>query len=202
MPYLLLSVGCFLFIISMLLLFIPAFHVHDLNAVIWMSQHRTDSMNNFATVLSTIGGMPGVLFLATLWCLCLTWYKKYTNIVFIVTGLSGSFATAWLLKFVFSRPRPPEMYHLVESYGASFPSAHSFYAATLGCLAIYLSMKHTAHKLIFLCALIWILMMGVSRVYLGVHYPTDVLSGWSISFIWISLLYLLFTQNSKVQTND
>ena len=201
MPYLLLGVGFFLFIFSVLMLFIPSLHHFDLVMVEWMSQHRTVQLNTISITLSVMGGMPFVLFLTTIWCLHQAWCKKYTNIVFTSLGLIGSIATVWLLKYIISRPRPPEMYHLVNSYGASFPSAHSIYAAALGCLAIYLSQKHPQHTLICLCAFIWLLIMGFSRVYLGVHFPSDVLAGWSISFIWITLLYMLYAKFSRAKTN-
>ena len=201
MPYLLLGVGFFLFIFSVLTLFTPSLHHFDLVMVEWMSQHRTVQLNTISITLSVMGGMPFVLFLTTIWCLHQAWCKKYTNIVFTSLGLIGSIATVWLLKYIISRPRPPEMYHLVNSYGASFPSAHSIYAAALGCLAIYLSQKHPQHTLICLCAFIWLLIMGFSRVYLGVHFPSDVLAGWSISFIWITLLYMLYAKFSRAKTN-
>ena len=201
MPYLLLGVGFFLFIFSVLILFIPSLHHFDLVIVEWMSQHRTVQLNTISITLSVMGGMPFVLFLTTIWCLHQAWCKKYTNIVFTSLGLIGSIATVWLLKYIISRPRPLEMYHLVNSYGASFSSAHSIYAAALGCLAIYLSQKHPQHTLICLCAFIWLLIMGFSRVYLGVHFPSDVLAGWSISFIWITLLYMLYAKFSRAKTN-
>lgn len=201
MPYLLLYAGFFLFIFSVLMLFTPSLNPFDLVMVEWMSQHRTVQLNTISTTLSAIGGMPFVLFLTTIWCLYQAWYKKYTNVVFISLGLIGSIATAWLLKYIISRPRPPEIYHLVQSYGASFPSAHSVYAATLGCLAIYLSLEHPKHRLIWLCAFIWLLIMGISRIYLGVHFPSDVLAGWSIGFIWITLLHMLYVKFSRAKTN-
>ena len=201
MPYLLLYAGFFLFIFSVLMLFTPSLNPFDLVMVEWMSQHRTVQLNTISITLSVMGGMPFVLFLTTIWCLHQAWCKKYTNIVFTSLGLIGSIATVWLLKYIISRPRPLEMYHLVNSYGASFPSAHSIYAAALGCLAIYLSQKHPQHTLICLCAFIWLLIMGFSRVYLGVHFPSDVLAGWSISFIWITLLYMLYAKFSRAKTN-
>ncbi|CAB1210531.1 phosphatase PAP2 family protein [Acinetobacter bouvetii] len=201
MPYMLLGVGFLLFIFSILMLLIPSLHQLDLVIVQWMSQHRSNAVNMIFITLSTLGGMPFVLFLTTVWCVHQGWYKKYTNVVFISLGLIGSSATVWLLKYLISRPRPPEMYHLVNSYGASFPSAHSIYAATLGCLAIYLGQKHPKHTLICICAFIWLLLMGISRVYLGVHFPSDVLAGWSIGFIWITLLYLLYAKFSRAKTN-
>jgi len=201
MPYLLLGVGFFLFIFSILMLAFPSLNLFDWVMIEWLSQHRTLSLNRIFIALSTIGGMPFVLFLTTIWCLHQAWYKKYTNVIFISLGLIGSIATVWLLKYVISRPRPPEMYHLVQSYGASFPSAHSIYAAALGCLAIYLSQKHPQHTLICICAFVWLFIMGISRVYLGVHFPSDVLAGWSIGFIWITLLYLLYVKFSRAKTN-
>ncbi|MGE8560689.1 MAG: phosphatase PAP2 family protein [Acinetobacter sp.] len=201
MPYLLLGVGFFLFIFSVLMLFIPSLNHFDLAMVEWISQHRTAQLNTISITLSVIGGMPFVLFLTTIWCLHQAWYKKYANVIFISLGLIGSIATVWLLKYIISRPRPPEIYHLVQSYGASFPSAHSVYAATLGCLAIYLSLEHPKYQIVYLLAFMWLLIMGVSRVYLGVHFPSDVLAGWSISFIWITLLYVLYTKFSRSKTN-
>ena len=189
MPKLLLSLGLFLLLISVLILNLPAFHVYDISAVRWMYEHRTPFFNVLAQGFSAAGGMPFVLFLTVLWCLHQAWYKNYSNIVFISIGIIGSICIAWMLKYVVSRPRPPEMYFLVQTYGDSFPSGHSLYAAALGCLTIYVSLQHSKHKLICLFASIWILLMGISRVYAGAHFPSDVLSGWSISFIWITLLY-------------
>lgn len=189
MPRLLLSLGLFLLLISVLILKLPAFHVFDMGAVQWMYEHRTPFFNVLAQGFSAAGGMPFVLFLTVLWCLHQAWYKNYSNTVFISIGIIGSICIAWMLKYVVSRPRPPEMYFLVQTYGDSFPSGHSLYAAALGCLAIYVSLQHSKHKLICLFASIWILLMGISRVYAGAHFPSDVLSGWSISFIWITLLY-------------
>ena len=197
MPRMLLLVGCFVLIISVLSLNSAQFNQFDLTSVEWMSQHRFAVFNQIAIGLSVLGGMPFVLFLTSLWCLYLAWYKKYTEIVFISIGIFGSISFAWLLKFTFIRPRPPEIYHLVASYGSSFPSAHSCYAAALGCLMILIYRQHARHKLITLLAFIWMLSMGISRVYVGVHFPSDVLSGWSISFIWIALLYLAYIKSSK-----
>jgi len=201
MPYLLLFIGIILFIISILVLFFQPLTSLDLTIVENFSTLRTEPINKFAILLSALGGMPFVLFLTCLWCFHRAWYKKYRDVVFIGLGVVGSIASAWLLKFLISRPRPPEMFHLVTSYGASFPSAHSMYAATLACLAIFLSRPFSAHRHVVCIALLWMLMMGISRVYLGVHFPSDVLAGWSISIIWISLLYIMYGRYNQSNTN-
>ncbi|ANF82293.1 phosphatidylglycerophosphatase [Acinetobacter sp. NCu2D-2] len=195
MPYLLLGVGFLLFIISLLMLFFTPFQHIDMMSVEWMSLHRTSVFNQFTKTLSALGGMPFVLLFTTLWSIYLVWYKKYANIIFICIGIFGGISLSWLLKFVFSRPRPAEQFHLVESFGSSFPSAHSAYAACFAALMFLIFQQHKWRNLIFVCALMWLLIMGISRVYLGVHFPSDVISGWSISFIWISALYLLMAKH-------
>ncbi|TSH70852.1 phosphatase PAP2 family protein [Acinetobacter sp. RF15A] len=192
MPYLLLFVGILLLIFSVLLLNIAALSRLDLLSMQWLSEYRTQILNQIAQSLSVIGGMPFVLFLSTLWCISLLWYKKYASVIFICIGVIGGILLAWLLKFVIARPRPPASFHLVESFGSSFPSAHSLYAACLSCLAIYIYRQHSRHTIIIMIAVGWLLIMGISRVYLGVHFPSDVISGWSISFIWISLWYMVW----------
>jgi undecaprenyl-diphosphatase len=191
MPYCLLSLGCLLLFFSVLILNIPMLSQFDLAIVSSLSQHRTATFTQISSSLSLLGSTPFALFFATLWCFYLAWYKKYSKILLISFALIGSMSCIWLLKYLIARPRPPEIYHLVDSYGSSFPSAHSAYAATLACLVIFVSKQQRSYKVCVVLATLWILAMGSSRVYLGVHYPSDVMSGWGISFIWISILYLL-----------
>ena len=192
MHYLLLIVGILFLIFSVLFLDIATLSQLDVLAIEWISGYRTEFLNQINQSLSVIGGMPFVLFLSTLWCIALLWYKKHTSVIFICIGIIGGILLAWLLKFAIARPRPPESLHLVESFGSSFPSAHSLYAACLACLAIYMYRQHSRFTIIMIGAGLWMLMMGISRVYLGVHFPSDVISGWSISFIWISLWYMVW----------
>ena len=198
MPYLLLSLGVFLLIISVLILSIGILQPLDSVSVEWLSLHRTALFNQITKALSLLGGMPFVLLFTTLWCLYLVWYKKYANIIFICIGIFGGISLSWLLKLLCARPRPIEHFHLVESYGSSFPSAHSAYAACFAALVLLIYQKHPQRLILVLLALIWMCAMGISRVYLGVHFPSDVISGWSISFIWVSALFLFMTNKGLI----
>lgn len=191
MPYVLCIAGIFCLIFSTFALYHPDFSGIDLQIVEWMRLQRTEAFNRICSALSVIGGMPFVLLLTTLWCIYLVWYKKYASIIFICAGMCGVILLVWLLKFLFARTRPPEYLHMVDSVGGSFPSAHSSYAACLACLSLYVYLQHPRRNMVAVYAMLWLLVMGISRVYLGVHYPSDVLAGWSISFIWVSCLYLI-----------
>ena len=191
MPYLLLIIGCIGLIFSSIGLYIPSIQRFDHSTVAWISLHRSFFLNDFSVSLSYIGGLPFTLLLCSVGCVYFYWKKKIANILFIGVGISGSVALGWSLKYLVDRPRPDMMYQMVKTYGASFPSAHSLYAAILACSIIFIFHKHNRIKLICLAAFLWILSMGVSRVYLGAHFPTDVLAGWGIGFIWAAILWFI-----------
>ena len=191
MPYFLIFVGGLGLIISTLGIYIQEIQQLDIAAVMWMNLHHTVILTPIMVFLSKIGGLAGTLIACTLWCIYLYKSKRYAQILFVSLGFIGGACIGWILKFLFNRPRPDAMYQLVETYGASFPSAHSLYAAVLSCLVMFLFYRHHQAKIILCLACLWFIGMGVSRVYLGAHFPTDVLAGWSIALIWITLLWLL-----------
>ncbi|WP_458462306.1 phosphatase PAP2 family protein [Paenibacillus sp.] len=115
---------------------------------------------------------------------------------FIIYGyaISGSFAMMWilntLLKEFFRRGRP-ELDHLLAVHGYSFPSGHAMISMGFyGMLFVIWAMERQRHAssawwLPVLCGIIFILWIGLSRIMLGVHYPTDVFTGFSAGLAWI-----------------
>ena len=99
------------------------------------------------------------------------------------------------LKYGFARPRPDLIAHEAHVYTASFPSGHSVMAAatylTLGALLAQVQSRR--HQKMFLLGLGMTLavLVGISRVYLGVHWPTDVLAGWTVGAGWAALVWLV-----------
>ncbi|ENW82928.1 hypothetical protein F909_01205 [Acinetobacter sp. ANC 3929] len=168
----------------------------DLFSVQALFEHRSFTLNHVTILLSRLGGMPFLLFLTTFLCIYQIWMKNYKNVIFISFSVGGSIVIGWLLKWSIDRPRPLEFYHLVQSYGASFPSAHSLYAAILASLAMLLCRQYKHRNSVILVSTLWFISMGISRVYAGVHYPTDVLAGWGIGLIWTSLLWFWLFQSN------
>nr|WP_111894776.1 phosphatase PAP2 family protein [Acinetobacter sp. MB5] len=192
MPYLILCIGCVFFIFSVSVLNLTHTQILDNQIVRILSQHRIEWLDPIAKCLSYVGGMPFVLIFTTLWCVYWFRIQHYALAFTIIFAVTGSGIFGWILKWSFNRPRPASIYHMVNSYGASFPSAHSVYAATLACLAIMIYQQHQHFHSIALMSCIWFIFMGISRVYLGVHYPTDVLAGWGIGCFWTALIWLGF----------
>ncbi len=110
---------------------------------------------------------------------------------FLILSIGSGEAVAVLLKDVFDRPRPEIVPHAAYASSTSFPSGHSMMSAlTYLTLAVMLagSRKRKRMKAFFLImAALVVLLIGVSRVYLGVHWPTDVLAGWTAGGVWALL---------------
>lgn len=110
------------------------------------------------------------------------WYSLKVPVVAL-----GSITLNIILKYFFDRPRP--LMPLVEASGLSFPSGHSMVAASFYGLIIYLAWKHIERPVLryfavgFLVA--FVIVIGFTRIYLRVHYATDVLAGFAAGFLWV-----------------
>jgi undecaprenyl-diphosphatase len=114
----------------------------------------------------------------------------------LATALSCA-SVAWaidLVKWDVARPRPTIVPHLVEVGNTSFPSGHAAGSAaiylTLAALASQVVAERRARHALLVMAVLLTGMIGVSRVYLGVHWPSDVLAGWSFGTVWALACWL------------
>lgn len=145
--------------------------------------------------LSALGG-PTVLTLLVLLVIGYLLLNRQPRMaLFLVACIGGGSAVAAVLKQIFVRERPHVVPHLAEVTSASFPSGHSMVSSvvylTLGAL-IARTMAHRHEKLYFiLAALLLSFLVGVSRVFLGVHFPTDVLGGWAAGTGWALLCWMV-----------
>jgi undecaprenyl-diphosphatase len=134
-------------------------------------------------------GSVGVLVLATLAAvgfLMLAQLRRAAVVVLIAIG--SGVLVSMLLKLGFNRPRPDLVAHGTLVSSASFPSGHSMMSAvvylTLGSLVARVVPGTRLRIYIVAVAVLLTLLVGVSRVYLGVHWPTDVLAGWLAGAVW------------------
>jgi undecaprenyl-diphosphatase len=132
--------------------------------------------------------------------------RRYSAMVFVVGAVVSGLILSVVLKSAFERPRPELVPHLMRAYFSSFPSGHSMMSAVVyGTLGSLLSSLVTLRRLKFyflaLAAIIAIL-VGLSRIYLGVHYPTDVMAGWSAGLAWSTLCWLVSRRLKREGTID
>jgi undecaprenyl-diphosphatase len=111
----------------------------------------------------------------------------------LLAAMLGGIAASTMLKSIFGRPRPDLPLHQVDVYSSSFPSGHAVMAAvtylTLGAMFARGLRTHVLKAYVMLVALALTLLVGVSRVYLGVHWPSDVVGGWSLGAAWALLCW-------------
>lgn len=120
--------------------------------------------------------------------------RKWLSALLLVISFGGGMALNSLLKLGFDRPRPELVAHLVEVHTASFPSGHAMLSAacylTLGTLLAGVTPTKRLKAYILGVAIALTLLIGGSRVYLGVHWPTDVLAGWCLGAAWAMACWL------------
>jgi undecaprenyl-diphosphatase len=123
--------------------------------------------------------------------------RHRTAMVVLVTCASGELLTS-VMKQLFNRPRPTVVPHLRLVYSTSFPSGHAMESAlvylTLAAILMRASDTRSTKIYILAIAILLTLLTGISRVFLGVHYPTDVIGGWIVGFLWASVCWLVAQQ--------
>ncbi|GLK68039.1 phosphatase PAP2 family protein [Hansschlegelia plantiphila] len=143
--------------------------------------------------ITSLGGVTVLTMIATLVVAYLVVTARYANAALVTASVVGGAILTRAMKFSFARPRPELVDHLVPVSSMSFPSGHAMTSAitylTLGALLARTEKRFRVRALIFSVAVLLTLAIGVSRVYLGVHYPTDVLAGWSLGGAWALLCW-------------
>lgn len=115
--------------------------------------------------------------------------KYYISKLLLVSSL-GSWVLNYVLKLIVNRSRPFDFF-LVEQGGLSYPSGHSMVSMSLYLTFAYLISKDEyfkdKNKIIYTAALLDVLLMGISRMYLGVHWPTDIIGGFIMGYIFFQV---------------
>lgn len=156
----------------------------------WLQETARDVTSLGSTIVLGIitFAVVGYLFLA-----------RRPGVAWLMLGaVLGGVALNNLLKFAFARPRPDFVTcAAARVFTTSFPSGHATLSAitylTMGALLARMHPSLTIRIYLMLGAVFLILLIGISRIYLGVHYPTDVLGGWCIGAAWAMGWWLLMT---------
>ena len=152
-------------------------------------------MKFVAQDITALGGSTvlGLTVLAVVGFLLL--YGMYRNALFVFVATVGGALMNGVLKTFFERQRPSVVPHLRDAVGLSFPSGHAMTSAivflTLGALLMRFATRPLAKWYCITLAMTATFLVGSSRVYLGVHYPTDVVAGWLIGLSWALVFWLL-----------
>lgn len=149
-------------------------------------------------VMRDITGLGGIFFLTFITLACFFYLlaeRRKAEAVYMIASIGTGVAFNCLLKGFFNRPRPDLFPHGAIIYTSSFPSGHSMMSATVYLtLGALLAEAHARRglKAYFVClGVLLTLMIGVSRLYLAVHWPTDVMAGWLGGAAWAIMVWLI-----------
>jgi undecaprenyl-diphosphatase len=121
--------------------------------------------------------------------------KRFAQAGMLVFALAGGLLLSETMKGIFERTRPPEIYHMAGALNASFPSGHALLSTvfylTLGAMLARLLQRRRNKVYAISIALVIALLVGLTRIYLGVHWASDVLAGWSLGASWAMTCWLL-----------
>lgn len=120
--------------------------------------------------------------------------RKRAMALLVAASVLGGMALSTLLKIGFDRPRP-DLPHAARVFTASFPSGHATLSAvtflTLGAILTRVETERRVRVYFVAVAVFLTIMVGLSRLYLGLHYPSDVLAGWCIGSAWAALCWMI-----------
>ncbi|MFW0785447.1 phosphatase PAP2 family protein [Gordonia sp. CPCC 206044] len=151
---------------------------------------RDDVLTAIAHAVTTTGNTLVLTTVVVVAVIGLVVYRAHTEAVLVAAGSAGGFVAMVGLKHLFARPRPPVDDRLLDIDSYSFPSGHAMMSTIvfgLLALAAYrLSIWVREHALVLVIAPVWAIAIGCTRVYLGVHWTTDVLAGWLLGALWVA----------------
>ncbi len=144
---------------------------------------------------TALGGIAVLSFVTLAVVGFLLLQRKFGAATFVAIATVGGLLLSILLKHLIDRPRPELVPHLSLVYTTSFPSGHSMLSAsvylTLGALLARFTPQRSLKIYFVAVAVALTFLVGVSRVYMGVHYPTDVLAGWTAGLVWALICWLV-----------
>jgi len=154
----------------------------------WFEEASRDvtALGSVAALTLSTAAMAGYLY-----------FKKQSWVgLFVVVAVLSGTALSTALKSGFDRPRPELVPHETRIYTKSFPSGHSAMSSlvflTLGAVVARAERDRRTKVYLMTVPVVLSVLIGVSRVYLGVHWPTDVLAGWLLGITWASASWLIF----------
>ncbi|MGV9677743.1 phosphatase PAP2 family protein [Nocardia sp. NPDC003482] len=161
----------------------------DPTALNWVVPHRRGWLTALATTVTDLGATTTMGAVAIAACAWLAWRRRWAESAFVASAAVGAAVIGSVLKPAVGRDRPPPLDRLVAVAHPSFPSGHTLGAtAVVGALTVLvlLSPARRAVKLtVSTVATIFVVAVGLSRLYLGVHWFTDVLAGWCLGALWL-----------------
>jgi undecaprenyl-diphosphatase len=165
----------------------------DTDILRWAAGLRTPTLDRVMQVVTDLGATLTLTGAALALTAFLLGKRLHREALFVILSVGGAAILNALLKQLFQRPRPEIVTPVVTAHGFAFPSGHTMSSMAFACAVVLLCWRARWRYRwpVSIGALAVAFLVGASRIYLGVHYPSDVLAGWLMSLDFVSVVYLL-----------
>jgi undecaprenyl-diphosphatase len=168
----------------------------DASVTNWFVDQRSDPWTTLMKAITWLGSTAVVIPLTLAVAAWLLWRRRWWLAAFLAASVAGASLLSAIAKYVIDRDRPPESLRLQHPVGSAFPSGHSTQAAAtylaLAFVVFALTDRRAVRLVTSIAAALVVFAVGISRVYLGVHWATDVIAGWLLGVTWVVSLGLAF----------
>jgi membrane-associated phospholipid phosphatase len=171
--------------------------VADRPVLRFLAAHRQPWWTTAATVITNVGSPIGTAVTGIAVGMVLAWLRRsWLPLLIIILGGGGIAVINTVVKRSVSRTRPPEITAVLGAHGFSFPSGHTTGTTVVWLLSAWMIGhwvigRRAARITLWAGALLMISAVGVTRVYLGVHFPSDVMAGWALGAAWTVIIALV-----------
>lgn len=164
----------------------------DVTVLAWVRGFSTPWLDAASRIVTQLGGQ---LFVPTITILlaAVLWIKRYRDhALLIMAGVGGASVLTLALKAFFARARPELWPSLVIETSFSFPSGHAMASSALAASIVAVLWFTRWRSLAIVIGALYVLMIGFTRLYLGVHYPSDIVAGWLLGVAWVAAVSVIF----------
>ena len=156
-------------------------------------------LDALVVAVTQLGGVIGVVVLTT-GIVALLWQRRYRlNALLLAIGVGGAALLNVLLKAVFQRDRPQLWERIVTENSYSFPSGHAMASCALAVSLIFLLWPTRWRWWALAGGVLYMCVIAFTRMYLGVHYPTEILAGWAVSTAWVAIVFGVVRYRSRLR---
>jgi membrane-associated phospholipid phosphatase len=159
----------------------------------YINSHASHSLDVLAILVTELGSPIAVAAMSLGVAAILVSKRAYRAVAIFSAGVGGAVILSVVLKVLFRRDRPELWERLVTESSYSFPSGHAMATAAFYFSLVIVTWNTKWRWWVIVGGAGYVAMVGLSRLYLGVHYPTDVLAGWLFAGVWVSMVYVLST---------
>ena len=169
---------------------VSSLDVRILNSIHTIS---TPALDRAMVHITNFGGIEVIIGATLVTALILYLLHRRKAVPILLIGVGGTAIINTALKLSFHRMRPSLWAPIITEKSFSFPSGHAMMSSALALSTVLLLWQTRWRWTAVTIGALYVVAIGFSRLYLGVHYPTDVLAGWTVSFIWILTVYTVIT---------